>query len=138
MVREEFAFVIRPLQAGKTPAPNADQEKPAAPVPAADALANQRGAALEKARAIIFPKIDLHDATLSETVDFLRAKSKDLDPDKQGVNLILMTQPNGADPKLTLSVTNIPLSEALRYVAALAGFDIAADDHAITIRPAAK
>jgi beta-lactamase regulating signal transducer with metallopeptidase domain len=138
LVRDEFAFVIRPVPQGKIPVPNADQEKAAPPAPAAPAPARPKGAAMKKADAIIFPKIDLHDATLSETVDFLRAKSQDLDPDKQGVNLILRPLPGGADPKLTLSLTNIPLSEALRYVAALAGFEIAADDHAITIRPSAK
>ena len=138
LVREKFAFVIRPMEAGKVPAPLVDVEVGTknAPVFAADALAKLKGAALKKAGTIIFPKLDLRDATLSETVDFLREKSKALDPDKQGVNLIL--RPGGTPRKITVNLTNIPLSEALHYAVDLAGFEFVADDHAITIRPRVK
>lgn len=95
-------------------------------------------AALKRAGKLIFPNIVLSDATLSETVDFLRAKAKDLDPENLGVNLILAPSADGAEPKLTLSLSNVPLSEALRYVAALGGCELTADEHAITLRPAAK
>ena len=135
VTREEFAFIIGPKQAGKIPVPNEDQGKGA---PAAARNAQTKGAAMTRAGTIIFPKIDLRDATLSETVEFLRAKSKVLDEDKQGVNLILKRAPAGDDPKITLSLSNIPLSEALRYVAGLAGYELVADEHAITIRPVAK
>ena len=136
LVAEEFALVIRPLPAGKVPAPNADPEKGAPNPPAAPAPAAPKSAALKKAGTIIFPKIDLRDATLSETVDFLRAKAKDLDPKGDGVNIIL--KPGGADAKITLSLANIPLAEALRYVAALADFEIVAEDAAIVVQPAGK
>jgi len=141
---DKFAFVIEPRQTGKIAVPNEDQGKSAPAVRPGVSPARQKGAAAEKigvikkAGAIIFPKIDLHDATLSETVEFLRVKSKELDPDKQGVNLVLVPQPGGADPKITLSLANIPLAEAIMYVVDLAGFECTADEHAITIRPAAK
>jgi beta-lactamase regulating signal transducer with metallopeptidase domain/lipopolysaccharide export system protein LptA len=126
LVREEFAFVIRPKQeAAKAPA------KP-------DGAAVKKANAINKAGTIIFPKIDLRDATLSETVDFLRTKAKELDPDKQGVNLILRPRADGTDPKITLSLANIPLGDAIMYIVELAGFECTADEHAITISPAAK
>ncbi len=132
VMKEEFAYVIQP--AGT--AAKAGAGKPAGAT--APAPAKPVGAALRKAAAIVFPKIDLNAATLSQTIDFLREKSKDLDPEKRGVNLILMPAAEGKDPRITLSLANIPLTEALRYIAGLAGLEVAADDHAITLRPAAK
>ncbi len=136
LVNEEFAFILRPMPEGKAPAPNAAPEKEA-PKPAA-APEQPKSAALKKAGAIIIPKLELRDATLSETVEFLRAKAKELDPEKRGVNLVLKPAADGKDPKITLSLANIPIVEALRYVAALSGFELVADEHVITIQPAAK
>ena len=131
LVREEFAFVIGPKQA-----PNADRQKAVPNAPAVPL--KPAGAALKKAGAIIFPKIDFRDATLSESVEYLRLKSKDLDPDKKGVNLIVKAAAAGEEARITLTLANVPLSEALRYVAALAGYEIVADENAIALRPAAK
>ncbi len=128
--REPFAFVVSPKQEVQA-APKHDAPK--APAPAQPA-----GAALKKATAIILPKLDLRDATLSEALDFLRAKSAALDPVKKGVNLVLMPAAKGDSAQITLSLSGVPLSEALRYIAALAGYEITADEHVITLRPPAK
>jgi type II secretory pathway component HofQ len=53
------------------------------------------------------------------------------------VNFILKPG-TGEEPRITLSLANVPLSEALRYVAQLAGYEILADDHAITLRATGK
>ena len=128
------AFVIGSKRVGKAPAADADREN-AAPIVAA-APAEPAGAALKKAGTIVFPKIAFDGVTLSETVEFLRAKAKSLDPDGLGVELIL--KPGGADPKITLRLSNVSLSEVLRYVADIAGFEVAADEQAITLRPRVK
>lgn len=119
VVADEFSYVIQ--LAG-----NAAAEAAAKP------------AAMKKAEAIVLPKIDFQEATLSEAVIFLGEKAKELDADKQGVNLILEPAAGGLEPTLTLSLANVPLSEALRYVAQLAGCKIFADDNAITLRPMEK
>lgn len=119
VVADEFSYVIQP--AGN---------------PAAEAAA--KPAAMKKAEAIVLPKIEFQEATLSEAVIFLGEKAKELDADKQGVNLILEPAAGGLEPTLTLSLANVPLSEALRYVAQLAGCEIFADDNAITLRPMEK
>src|SRR5207302_5571755 len=43
----------------------------------------------KKLNSIIIPKIDFKDSTVREAVDFLVKKSKDLDPEGQGVNIVL-------------------------------------------------
>ena len=101
------------------------------------AAANPKGGAMKKAAAIVIPKLELQEATPAQAVDFLREKSRTLDPDGKGVNLVLKPGP-GEAPKITLSLANVPLSEALRYIAALAGYAIEADDTAILLKPQAK
>ena len=141
LVREESAFVLRPMvimpdQEGKAHAPIANQENAAR---GAAVVVEPASAAWKTAGKVIFPKIDFRDATLSEAVDFLREKSKALDPEGNGVNLILNNPAAGGEvPRLTITLTNSPLSEVLCEIAALAGCRIVADGYAITLRPAAK
>ena len=115
--------------------PEFTPKKPDAPAAAAPAPAEPKGAAMKKAKAIILPKIDLRDATLSEAVDFLRVKSKELDPEKKGVNLVLIPSAKGEAPKITLNLVNVPLIEVIKYVTNLTNYGILIEDGAITIRP---
>jgi hypothetical protein len=59
-------------------------------------------------------------------------------PANRGVNIVLKldaaTTP--ADERITLSLTNVPLSEALRYVTSLAGLKYKVEPYAIAIVPA--
>lgn len=111
--------------------------------------------------SIIIPKIEFHEATVAEAINFLKQKSKDLDPNKQGVNIVLKVeggaapsaaapQPGAlpgaeavpatgsvspADARITLSLTNIPLYEALRYITSLANLKVKIDPYAVAIVP---
>ncbi len=91
-------------------------------------------AAYDKALKIIFPKIELRAATVAEAVDLLRQKAREFDEEKQGVKLILKPGPD-ANARLSLSLTNIPLSEAVRYVADLAGLEVRAEPDALVLQP---
>ena len=68
---------------------------------------------------IVLPTVQFQDATLTEAVEFLRIKSRELDPGKKGLNVLVKP---GGDPKaaITMQFKNVPASEALRYVASLA------------------
>lgn len=122
-------------------------------------------AIIAKLNRIILPKVDFRDTTIREAVEFLRQASRKLDtlePDnaKKGVNVFLklpmagaataagtdITAPGAAaaapaapatteDTTITLSLSNIPLYEALRYVAAQAGLKIKIDPAAVSIVP---
>ena len=136
VVKEEFAFVLQPKGvAGGGGAPLAPDAE-AKPDPAAAARA--KSAAWKKAETIILPRLDLREASLEEGIDFLRVKAKQLDPDKQGVNLVLQPALGGKRPMITISLANIPLTEALRYVANLADYEVVASDTAILFKPTAR
>ena len=146
-----------------------------------------------KLNRIIIPKLDFHDATIREAIDFLKEKSIQLDteepdPTRRGVNIVLQLEttpdvgeslppvsapaapvapaipgleaqpapaggggapiPGGAgipiptvptvssgEARITLSLSNIPLIEALKYICQLANLKMKIDPYAVAIVP---
>jgi general secretion pathway protein D len=122
----------------------------------------RRGTELMVARLnrIIVPRVDFRDATVRQAVTFLQQRSRDLDttessPDQRGVNIFLKLPPAGsavtpavgeldddapvlapsADNRITLNLANVPLYEALRYVATLAGLKVKVEPFAVSLVP---
>ena len=135
---------------------------------------------------IILPKVEFHEASVAEAIKFLKSKSKELDPNHLGVNIVLKidggsgaagaptpqapagTQPvapaavppggaasapvaglpeagagaeaqvsSGAasEARITLSLSDIPLFEALRYITYQANLKVKIDPYAVAIVP---
>lgn len=106
-------------------------------------VSEPESAALEKARSIILPKVEFKEATVEEVVEFLRKRSAEFDPEsdpaKRGLKIILLDRPADlSTAKITLSLTNIPVNEALRYLAGLGGLEIAAEPNALILRAPKK
>jgi type II secretory pathway component GspD/PulD (secretin)/tetratricopeptide (TPR) repeat protein len=118
-------------------------------------------ATMAKLNRIIIPRIDLRDTTVREAVEFLKQRSRELDTstevpqEKRGVNIFLKLAPSPdmtaappvegaapiapvggtADTRITLSLTNVPLIEALRYLTELAGLKYKIEPYAVSIVP---
>jgi len=75
---------------------------------------------------------------LNEAVEFLRMRSMQLDPEKKGVNLVINPSKNVEKARLTMSLSNIPLSEALRYVAGLSNCELRVEDHGLVLLPSGE
>lgn len=107
------------------------------PASAQDKNADSQAAAIEKKMAsITLPSIALQDTSLKVAIDLLESKSIELDtiePDakKKGIHFIFPPEEsaNAADTKITLTLNNVPFTEALRYVTSLAQweFEVKAD-----------
>lgn len=91
---------------------------------------------VKRAQAMILPQVVFKEATLAEAVAFLQAKSRQLAADKGGVNIVLSDAASKSNAKLSLNLKDLPLWEALHYVAELAGMRLEAGDSAIVIKPA--
>jgi bla regulator protein blaR1 len=107
--------------------------KPVDPKPAAEKSPLQ-----VKLDSIILPSVLFADATLTEAVDFLRHKSLELDttttdPNQKGVSMILKTGDKTPDARITLNLKNIPLGEALKYVAQLSNLRLVVEHYAVTL-----
>ena len=117
-------------------------------------------ATMAKLNRIIIPRIDLRDTTVREAVEFLKQRSRELDTStddpqgKRGVNIVLKLNPSRpdltvppaegptpapvggtADTRVTLSLTNVPVIEALRYLTELAGLKYKIEPYAVSIVP---
>jgi general secretion pathway protein D len=87
----------------------------------------------QKLRSIIIPSLEFKDASIEDAVAFLNAKSKELDPEKQGINFILRPDVSESAKTFTLNLTNVPLEHALRYITHLAGVKYKVEEFAILV-----
>ena len=82
--------------------------------------------------AVILPKVEMSDVTLTEAIEGLRALSKNASGGKVMPNVIVKGE-ELAQRKLSLALSNIPLTEALNYVTQLAGAKASYDKHAVIL-----
>ena len=104
-----------------------------------------------KLETIIIPKIDFHEVTVREALDLLKKKSVELDASspagRKGANIVLKLPDaasgkakskdasNPADARITVSLTNIPMIEALKYVTGLANLKFKVEPYAVSVVP---
>ncbi len=93
-----------------------------------------------KLDSIIIPKIEFHETTLSEALDWLRETSRQLDvagipAAERGVNIAFMT--GKTDPKtarVTMTRSNVSLRDALTAVATIYNLKIEIQPYAVALR----
>lgn len=91
-------------------------------------------AAPSRAATIILPRLDFRGATLEEGIDWLRQKSRSLDPTRQGINFVVYAPP-AESPALYLDLTDFTILNAARAVAALAGLEFHQEEYALVLSP---
>jgi beta-lactamase regulating signal transducer with metallopeptidase domain len=101
---------------------------------AAGLIAKEASPAEVHANKIILPQVLFHEATLDEAITFIRIKSRELDPEKKGLNILVKP---GGDPKarITMQLKDVPAYEALRYCAEIAGHALSVDGDVVVITP---
>ncbi len=100
---------------------------------------NKQGAAQANANAagqIIIPEVRLREALLEDAIDFIRIKSREMDPHQKGANIVV--KPGGKPATITLDLKDIPVSEAMRYIAELANHRLTVDAQAYLLTPNEK
>jgi beta-lactamase regulating signal transducer with metallopeptidase domain len=108
------------------------------PAQAAAPQTSQPGSIQVKINRLILPRVQFRQATIEDALEFLRQKSVQLDtatedPTKKGVNIVLAASEKFAETKITLDLSNIPLSEALKYVAQLANLQVLVEREAVAL-----
>jgi general secretion pathway protein D len=98
-------------------------------------LTRETNFTLEQLLKNTFLSLDFHDATIEEATNYLSIESKRLDPNKKGVNFIIQPEASTTAKPVTITLNNVPLGEALRYVCQLAGVKFKVQDYAISIVP---
>ncbi len=107
-----------------------------AAVPAAPAA--PKSPLIAKAESIVIPTVQFRSATLPEALEYLRAKAREFDPDKKGVSILIRAEHIPQNVNISLDLKTIPLTEALRYTAELAGLEVTAESYAFILKPKAS
>ena len=84
--------------------------------------------------SVTLPKVEMADVTLTEAIEGLRALSKNASGGKVMPNVIVKGE-ELAGRKLSLSLSNVPLTEALNYVTQLVSAKATYDKHAVILSP---
>jgi len=84
---------------------------------------------------LILPEVRLKNATFTTAIAYLRDQAMQASGGSYAPNFVLQAGPEYAQRKVTLEVTSIPLSDALRYLCDMAGLRYRPDKHAIIISP---
>jgi general secretion pathway protein D len=94
-------------------------------------VASSRDKIIQKLRTLVVPKVDFSGASFDEVIEFLRVRSRDLDPEGRGVDFVLSVPPDTAARTIDLSLVNIPLEELVRYTAEKVGVTFKIDEFAV-------
>jgi len=107
----------------------------------ADTAANNGSASVgQKLEAIKLPTVQFVDASLSEVVEFLTLRSRQLDTtttdeNRRGISVVVQEAAEFGARNVNLSLTNVPLSEVLRYVADQVGMRPVVEAYAVKLIP---
>ena len=85
----------------------------------------------DKLDHIIVPKISFEEATMETVFKYLKQRSRELDPDGEGVNFLFMVYQR--TPLVTLDFDNIPLGEVVGYLARMAGLEMRVERYSVVI-----
>ena len=94
-------------------------------------LVGNRERIQQRLRDIIIPKVEFTGASLQEVVEYLRIRSRDLDPQGRGVDFVLALTPDAQAKPLDLNLHDIPLEEVVRYVAETSNSTTRIDEFAV-------
>lgn len=87
--------------------------------------------------AVIIPKVEFREATFGSALDFLKQQVAGQSQGKIAVNFVLQIPDEQVKTHtVTLSLTNVPFTEVLRYLGTLTGTTFAFEKYAIAVRPA--
>lgn len=96
---------------------------------------------------IIIPKIALDQSTLDEALDFIRVRAAEndtleLDPSRKGINFTVNLGPKDSpeatrirNHRFDLRLTNVPVSQVLKYLTEITRTSFSTDDFAVIISP---
>jgi hypothetical protein len=85
---------------------------------------------------LILPSVHFREAEFSAVLEALRQQVEKVSGGKQAVNFVVQLPEAQAKTAITLSLTNVPVTEVLKYIGTLANVTFTFDKYAIMVRPA--
>ncbi len=98
--------------------------------------AAQGGGTEKTVAGLVVPSVQFREAELSAVLEALRQQVGKLSDGKKTVNFVSQLSEAQAKTPITLSLTNVPFTEVLKYIGTLANITFTFDKYAIMVRPA--
>ena len=108
-------------------------EKDSPPEPPRPEPPKLRGKAVDASSKIIIPIVDFEDVSLKEAVEFLNLRAKEISGEEPAFSVVLDPKANAAPHVKELRLRNVPLTEAVKYMAESTRCIITANDTEIRI-----
>lgn len=99
---------------------------------------NSSSPVLTKAQNIIIPSIELQNATIVEAVALLRDRSKALDTDKTGINIVIKNSTDQDKRMVTLNLVNVSVAEVLQMIAKLGHYNPVYESQFVLLIPSVQ
>jgi hypothetical protein len=94
------------------------------------------GGVMEKQlQALTIPKLEFKEATLGSALDYMKKTADRLSNGKIAVSFVVQAPEAVTSTPVTLSLSNIPFTEALRYIGGVAGINFTYEKYAIVVKP---
>jgi hypothetical protein len=105
-----------------------------------DDKSRPRGVPMERQLAsVVIPQIQFKDATLGSAVEYLKSSVKRQTNNQMSVNIVVqLPAEEMATKTVTLNLSNLPFTEALKYLASVANLDVSFEKYAIVLKPNAQ
>jgi general secretion pathway protein D len=105
-----------------------------------------------KLNSIIIDKVNFEKLDIAAVIQFLQEKSKELDPDHEGINFVLRLNteaapasapgaPDAAPPahpirrEVSITLSDVPLADVLQYIVNQTNLQFSVEDYAVYLRP---
>lgn len=106
-----------------------------------------------KLQEMRIPSLNFNQADIQTVVQVLTAKSRELDPTKDGINFVLITESPAAPaptkpgekeapaptpvqvPAVTINLQDVPMLEALRFISSITNLQVKVEERAVLLLP---
>lgn len=87
----------------------------------------------KKLETLRVERTDFTEATLDEVLEYLKVRSRDLDPEKKGIDFVNTLSRDTVLRPVSLNVRDLPMEQILRYATEMAGVTYRVEDFAVRI-----
>lgn len=86
-----------------------------------------------KLREMVISRVDFSGATLDEVLEYLRVRTRDLDPAGRGIDFVVNVPPEKQSGAISLNLREVPVEDVLRYVSDMAGVTYKVEEFAVRL-----
>jgi len=89
----------------------------------------------DKLNAITIPQVNFSGMELTRVIETLSELSVEYDPERAGVNIVPLFNPNDTNPRVNISLRNLNLDRILQFVTQQVNFSYDVGGDAVTVQP---